>query len=179
MRSLLSCELLTRDEHSIGRLVDDFRFQIESTAVSGKHCKIYRKSAIIENIKYPYIFLKDTRLFIVYTFWSYLLCRPFFQYSEMFELLAAQMEHISIGIIWVRMALNQKSNMEILFHLLLLLSMVICFWLPEIYLGARILMPMAVQIQLELLFLWCIVLLNFCLLHHHRICICIYISRSS
>ena len=60
--------LLIGDEHSIGRLVDDFRFQIESTAVSGKHCKIYRKCAIVENMEHPSVFLKDTRLFIVYTF---------------------------------------------------------------------------------------------------------------
>ncbi|KAL3616577.1 hypothetical protein CASFOL_039967 [Castilleja foliolosa] len=35
--------LLTSSEHSIGRLVDDARFQIIAPAVSAHHCKIYRK----------------------------------------------------------------------------------------------------------------------------------------
>ncbi|KAL1543442.1 myosin heavy chain, non-muscle-like isoform X4 [Salvia divinorum] len=35
--------LLTSNEHCIGRLVDDARFQIITPAVSGIHCKIYRK----------------------------------------------------------------------------------------------------------------------------------------
>ncbi|CAA0842654.1 SMAD/FHA domain-containing protein [Striga hermonthica] len=35
--------LLTSDEHCIGRLVDDARFQIIAPAVSALHCKIYRR----------------------------------------------------------------------------------------------------------------------------------------
>ncbi|KAF2298191.1 hypothetical protein GH714_018452 [Hevea brasiliensis] len=57
--------LLTGDEHCIGRLVEDVRFQIESTAVSGKHCKIYRKNLTVEDVEHPSnfhtsVFLKDT-----------------------------------------------------------------------------------------------------------------------
>lgn len=86
--------LLTGDEHCIGRLVEDMRFQIESTAVSGKHCKIYRKNLTVEGLEHPSnrhasVFLKDTRFFslkkivFVPSFFSYFL----FQYSEIFELL--------------------------------------------------------------------------------------------
>ncbi|BFG21748.1 hypothetical protein CerSpe_080220 [Prunus speciosa] len=38
--------LLTADKHCIGRTVDDVRFQIESTAVSGRQCKRYYKASI-------------------------------------------------------------------------------------------------------------------------------------
>ncbi|PQQ06894.1 uncharacterized protein Pyn_40783 [Prunus yedoensis var. nudiflora] len=40
--------LLTADEHYIGRTVADARFQIESTAVSARHCKIYRNSLLMK-----------------------------------------------------------------------------------------------------------------------------------
>ena len=57
--------LLTADEHCIGRLVEDTRFQIESNAVSANHCKIYRRklalsSATADDSDYS-VFLKDTR----------------------------------------------------------------------------------------------------------------------
>lgn len=57
--------LLTSDEHCIGRLVDDSRLQIESNAVSGNHCKIYRKRVAAEDSENPStfcstVFLKDT-----------------------------------------------------------------------------------------------------------------------
>lgn len=59
--------LLTADEHCIGRLVEDTRFQIESNAVSANHCKIYRKRVATEAVEdlsngYTTVFLKDTRL---------------------------------------------------------------------------------------------------------------------
>ncbi|KAA8515952.1 hypothetical protein F0562_019131 [Nyssa sinensis] len=59
--------LLNSDEHCIGRLVDDTRFQIESNAVSANHCKIYRKRVAAEDAEhlskfYKSVFLKDTRL---------------------------------------------------------------------------------------------------------------------
>lgn len=41
--------LLTFDEHHIGRMVDDMRFQINANSVSAKHCKIYRKRVDNEN----------------------------------------------------------------------------------------------------------------------------------
>ncbi|XP_057980290.1 uncharacterized protein LOC131166072 isoform X2 [Malania oleifera] len=57
--------LLTADEHCIGRLVDDMRFQIESNAISAYHCKIYRKRVATEDVEhlsnlYTSAFLKDT-----------------------------------------------------------------------------------------------------------------------
>lgn len=56
--------LLTSDEHCIGRLVEDTRFQIASPAVSAYHCKIYRKRAFSEDVENPSnfcgsVFLKD------------------------------------------------------------------------------------------------------------------------
>ncbi|KAL0464670.1 UNVERIFIED_CONTAM: hypothetical protein Slati_0354600 [Sesamum latifolium] len=57
--------LLTSDEHCIGRLVDDARFQIIAPAVSAHHCKIYRKRVVTEDTEHPSdnysVFLKDTR----------------------------------------------------------------------------------------------------------------------
>lgn len=58
--------LLTSDEHCIGRLVEDTRFQIASPAVSAFHCKIYRKSVCREGVGNPSsfcgsFFLKDSR----------------------------------------------------------------------------------------------------------------------
>ncbi|KAL0428995.1 UNVERIFIED_CONTAM: hypothetical protein Sradi_0525500 [Sesamum radiatum] len=57
--------LLTSDEHCIGRLVDDARFQIIAPAVSAHHCKIYRKRVVTEDMEHPSdgysVFLKDTR----------------------------------------------------------------------------------------------------------------------
>ncbi|XP_043716476.1 myosin-11 isoform X2 [Telopea speciosissima] len=57
--------LLTADEHCIGRLVEDKRFQIESNAVSGNHCRIYRKRIVTEDVEQPSslctsVFLKDS-----------------------------------------------------------------------------------------------------------------------
>ncbi|PON35220.1 TSC-22 / Dip / Bun [Parasponia andersonii] len=57
--------ILTADEHCIGRLVDDTRFQIDSNAVSAKHCKIYRKKVTNGDDKqtsgcHTAVFLKDT-----------------------------------------------------------------------------------------------------------------------
>ncbi|XP_015584544.2 uncharacterized protein LOC8270655 isoform X3 [Ricinus communis] len=67
--------LLTGDEHCIGRLVDDLRFQIESTAVSAKHCKIYRKNVTVDDMEHPSncqksIFLKDTSTNGTYLNWK-------------------------------------------------------------------------------------------------------------
>ncbi|KAF8380409.1 hypothetical protein HHK36_027895 [Tetracentron sinense] len=60
--------LLTDDEHCIGRVAADTRFQIESNAVSANHCKIYRKRVATEDVESPSSFcssvlLKDTRAF--------------------------------------------------------------------------------------------------------------------
>ncbi|KAJ6722777.1 SMAD/FHA DOMAIN-CONTAINING PROTEIN [Salix koriyanagi] len=53
--------VLTGEEHCIGRLVEDTRFQVEANAVSGNHCKIFRKNAV---------FLKDTSTNGTYLNWK-------------------------------------------------------------------------------------------------------------
>ncbi|KAJ4727100.1 SMAD/FHA domain-containing protein, putative isoform 1 [Melia azedarach] len=67
--------LLTADEHCIGRLVEDTRFQIESSAVSANHCKIYRKKVASEDAEHPpncytSVFLKDTSTNGTYLNWE-------------------------------------------------------------------------------------------------------------
>lgn len=53
--------LLTADEHSIGRTVEDTRFQIESSTVSACHCRIFRKRVAAEDMEHSMsVFLKDT-----------------------------------------------------------------------------------------------------------------------
>lgn len=65
--------ILTSDEHCIGRLVDDWRFQIESYSVSANHCVIFRKKVANGDEKESsnsktVVFLKDTRLCIIILF---------------------------------------------------------------------------------------------------------------
>ncbi|KAK4418753.1 hypothetical protein Salat_2288100 [Sesamum alatum] len=66
--------LLTSDEHCIGRLVDDARFQIIAPAVSAHHCKIYRKRVVTEDTEHPSdnysVFLKDTSTNGTYLNWE-------------------------------------------------------------------------------------------------------------
>ena len=57
--------LLTADEHCIGRIVENTRFQIESNAVSANHCKIYRRRLAPADDSDYSVFLKDTRLFFL------------------------------------------------------------------------------------------------------------------
>lgn len=62
--------LLTANEHCIGRLAEDTRFQIESAAVSANHCKIYRKMVAYEDEDHPSAFLKDTSTNGTYLNWE-------------------------------------------------------------------------------------------------------------
>ncbi|KAK6140594.1 hypothetical protein DH2020_025658 [Rehmannia glutinosa] len=67
--------LLTSNEHCIGRLVDDARFQIISPAVSAQHCKIYRKRIATEDAQhqsdnYFSVFLKDSSTNGTYLNWE-------------------------------------------------------------------------------------------------------------
>ncbi|KAM7472121.1 hypothetical protein LguiA_010304 [Lonicera macranthoides] len=67
--------LLTCDEHCIGRVVEDARFQIVSNQISGNHCKIYRKKVPLaeEDVEHPskvHIFLKDTSTNGTYLNWE-------------------------------------------------------------------------------------------------------------
>lgn len=62
--------ILSDDEHCIGRLVPDTRYQIDSNSVSAKHCTIYRKST--EDGSSPSVFLKDTRLSIAKCLWLFM-----------------------------------------------------------------------------------------------------------
>ncbi|XP_022924345.1 uncharacterized protein LOC111431865 isoform X1 [Cucurbita moschata] len=60
--------LLTDDEHCLGRVAPDSRYQIDSNSVSAKHCRIYRKS--IEDACCPSVFLKDTSTNGTYLNWE-------------------------------------------------------------------------------------------------------------
>ncbi|XP_059458195.1 uncharacterized protein LOC132187779 isoform X2 [Corylus avellana] len=62
--------LLTADEHCIGRLVEDTRFQIESNAVSANHCKIYRRRLNADYSSEHTVFLKDTSTNGTYLNWD-------------------------------------------------------------------------------------------------------------
>ncbi|KAF9668856.1 hypothetical protein SADUNF_Sadunf14G0046800 [Salix dunnii] len=61
--------VLTGKEHCIGRLVEDTRFQVEANAVSGNHCKIFRKNAAAE-LSDATVFLKDTSTNGTYLNWK-------------------------------------------------------------------------------------------------------------
>ncbi|KAJ6679515.1 SMAD/FHA DOMAIN-CONTAINING PROTEIN [Salix purpurea] len=61
--------VLTGEEHCIGRLVEDTRFQVEANAVSGNHCKIFRKNAVAE-LSAATVFLKDTSTNGTYLNWK-------------------------------------------------------------------------------------------------------------
>jgi hypothetical protein len=87
--------LLTADEHCIGRLVGDTRFQIESNAVSANHCKIYRRRLSADDSSEHTVFLKDTR-FVHCSSKAFILFL-FYYISKCTESFAAQMGHISIG----------------------------------------------------------------------------------
>ncbi|OIW18987.1 hypothetical protein TanjilG_31045 [Lupinus angustifolius] len=63
--------LLTGNEHCIGRLVEDVRFQIDSHSVSANHCRIYRMKVTNENMEdTTAIFLKDTSTNGTYLNWE-------------------------------------------------------------------------------------------------------------
>ncbi|XP_049350840.1 uncharacterized protein LOC125815418 isoform X2 [Solanum verrucosum] len=67
--------LLTSEEHCIGRMVDNTRFQILSPAVSAHHCKIYRKKVVSEDVENPTncctaVFLKDSSTNGTYLNWE-------------------------------------------------------------------------------------------------------------
>ncbi|KAH6779791.1 hypothetical protein C2S52_011028 [Perilla frutescens var. hirtella] len=66
--------LLTSDEHCIGRLVDDARFQIIAPAVSANHCKIYRKMIATDDTEQQpencSVFLKDSSTNGTYLNWD-------------------------------------------------------------------------------------------------------------
>eukprot|EP00268_Persea_americana_P033854 TRINITY_DN3347_c0_g1_i3.p1 TRINITY_DN3347_c0_g1~~TRINITY_DN3347_c0_g1_i3.p1 ORF type:complete len:899 (-),score=261.60 TRINITY_DN3347_c0_g1_i3:246-2942(-) len=64
--------LLNADEHCFGRVVDDPCFQIEGTAVSANHCKIYRKKIEDAELTSTSIcfFLKDTSTNGTYLNWN-------------------------------------------------------------------------------------------------------------
>ncbi|CAH2057867.1 unnamed protein product [Thlaspi arvense] len=53
--------LLTSDEHRLGRLPCHASYQIESTAISGNHCKIYRKQITgVDGASDVSVFVEDT-----------------------------------------------------------------------------------------------------------------------
>jgi hypothetical protein len=59
--------LLSADEHILGRTVENPRFRISAPAVSGKHCRIYRDTALEElrrDEPVP-VYFKDTRFLLL------------------------------------------------------------------------------------------------------------------
>ncbi|KAI9080017.1 hypothetical protein K1719_038082 [Acacia pycnantha] len=63
--------LLTANEHFIGRVVEDVRFQIDSPSVSAKHCIIYRTEGTDEKMESTAsIWLKDTSSNGTYLNWE-------------------------------------------------------------------------------------------------------------
>ncbi|MED6112827.1 hypothetical protein PIB30_065246 [Stylosanthes scabra] len=63
--------LLTADEHCIGRLVDDVKFQIDSNNISANHCRIYRMSVTNEDmVDTSSVLLKDTSTNGTYLNWE-------------------------------------------------------------------------------------------------------------
>ncbi|MCD7454079.1 hypothetical protein HAX54_023440 [Datura stramonium] len=67
--------LLTSEEHCIGRMVDNTRFQILAPAISAHHCKIYRKKVVSEDVDNPThcctaVFLKDSSTNGTYLNWQ-------------------------------------------------------------------------------------------------------------
>ncbi|KAI4318716.1 hypothetical protein MLD38_032389 [Melastoma candidum] len=67
--------LLTKDEHTIGRVVADMRFRIDSATVSGNHCKIYRKRTATETADeasegHSAVFIRDNSINGTYINWE-------------------------------------------------------------------------------------------------------------
>ncbi|KAG2404433.1 uncharacterized protein HKW66_Vig0113550 [Vigna angularis] len=63
--------ILSADEHCLGRLVEDVRFQIDSNSVSANHCRIYRMKVTNENMENATsILLKDTSTNGTYLNWE-------------------------------------------------------------------------------------------------------------
>ncbi|KAJ0968782.1 hypothetical protein J5N97_021659 [Dioscorea zingiberensis] len=67
--------ILTADEHSLGRCVEDPRFQIGEITVSGNHCKIFRERSMVEDDKQDpsismSVFIKDTSTNGTYLNWE-------------------------------------------------------------------------------------------------------------
>ncbi|XP_022147057.1 kinesin-like protein KIF15 isoform X2 [Momordica charantia] len=62
--------LLTEDEHLLGRVVADSRYQIESNSISANHCRIYRKRISTKDACCPSVFLKDTSTNGTYLNWE-------------------------------------------------------------------------------------------------------------
>ncbi|KAI5396492.1 hypothetical protein KIW84_062636 [Lathyrus oleraceus] len=59
------------DEHCLGRLVENVRFQIDSNFVSANHCRIYRTKVTNENMENTTsIFLKDMSTNGTYLNWE-------------------------------------------------------------------------------------------------------------
>jgi hypothetical protein len=53
---------LTSDEHCLGRLPCHASYQVESNAISGNHCKVFRKPVTGGDGDDVTVFMVDTRL---------------------------------------------------------------------------------------------------------------------
>ncbi|CAN1332451.1 E3 ubiquitin-protein ligase CHFR [Linum perenne] len=104
--------LLTGDEHCIGRLVDDKRFRIESNAVSGNHCKIFRKRVSGEDL--DAVFLKDTSTNGTYLNWEKLTKRGAevkMQHGDIVSFAAAPQHDLAFAFVY-REVQNSVSGLD-------------------------------------------------------------------
>ncbi|XP_038902427.1 uncharacterized protein LOC120089050 isoform X4 [Benincasa hispida] len=102
--------LLTDDEHCLGRLAPDSRYQFDSNSVSGIHCRIYRKSTEDAG---PSVFLKDTSTNGTYINWERLkknsqeakIC-----HGDIISLAAAPQHAVAFAFVYREVAASTSSS---------------------------------------------------------------------
>ncbi|KAJ4956572.1 hypothetical protein NE237_013355 [Protea cynaroides] len=111
--------LLTADEHCFGRLVEDKRFLIESNAVSGNHCRIYRKRIVTEDMEQPSslcasVFLKDFSTNGTYVNWERLKknsSEAILQHGDIISFAAPPQNELAFAFVY-RECLNSAPMMD-------------------------------------------------------------------
>ncbi|KAL5727961.1 hypothetical protein ACHQM5_001098 [Ranunculus cassubicifolius] len=111
---------LTGDEHCIGRVVEDVQFRIESSAVSGRHCQIYKERSVIgENGSSGIcnsVFLKDTSTNGTYLNWEKLkknVSGAKLQHGDIVSLAAAPHSGVAFAFVYrevLSAALKRKAD---------------------------------------------------------------------
>ncbi|XP_011034583.1 PREDICTED: trichohyalin isoform X2 [Populus euphratica] len=105
--------VLTGEEHCIGRLVEDMRFQVEANAVSGNHCKIFRKNAVAE-LSDVTVFLKDTSTNGTYLNWKKLTKsspEAKVQHGDIISFAAPPQHELAVAFVY-REVVRSNSSME-------------------------------------------------------------------
>lgn len=105
--------VLTGEEHCIGRLVEDTRFQVEANAVSGNHCKIFRKNAVAE-LSDVTVFLKDTSTNGTYLNWKKLTKSSpegKVQHGDIISFAAPPQHELAVAFVY-REVVRSNSSME-------------------------------------------------------------------